>query len=358
MEVDFDKEIDALLRNAPNAGGSEAGLRSGTAHLFPDEIAAFAENALPDKARTLYIQHFAECERCRKILSNVISIQADEEPADVPAAAPIPSADEHEPWYRGLFRLPQLAAALGALVLVFSGLLAFMLIQRADNQESSELSKVAEQEATGAVPVASERQELTFNSANMAANATRTSANTAGNTVLTLNSNAATAAPTLPQKNEGGPDLLRSEPAARPAQDIAGEIETAEKSAAAEVKGRRDEARVAMAAPGAGAAPATAAAQANENSRPTIAGESDADKNISLAKRSAKPAVPEKRSGGKTFRQQNGVWFDTAYTGQQTLNYKRGTESYLRLDNTLRKTADAIGGTVVIIWNNRAYRIE
>ena len=357
MEVDFDKEIDALLRNARNAGGSEAELRPDSSHLFPDEIAAFAENALPDKARTLYIQHFAECERCRKILSNVISMRAVEEPADVSAAAPVPSADEHEPWYRGLFRLPQLAAALGALVLVFSGLLAFMLIQRADDQKSSELSKIAEQEATGAVPVASEEQELTFNSANMAANATRTSANTAGNTVLTLNSNSATAAPALPGKNEASPDVLRSEPAARAANDVAGEIEAAEKAAAAEVKTRRDEARVAM-APAAGAAPTSAAAQSNENSKPAIAAESDSAKNMSLAKRSAKPAVPEKRSGGKTFRQQNGVWFDTAYTGQQTLNYKRGTESYLRLDGTLRKTADAIGGTVVIIWNNRAYRIE
>ena len=70
MELEFDKEIDAILRKARSGivtnNGSDAG------HLDADSIAAFAENALPDKSRLLYIEHFADCDKCRQQLSQTI----------------------------------------------------------------------------------------------------------------------------------------------------------------------------------------------------------------------------------------------------------------------------------------------
>ena len=77
MELEFDKEIDALIRRE-GAGrtitiGEFAGL-----HPDADEIAAFVERALPANARAAMTGHFAECDPCRRILSNAIALNAEE----------------------------------------------------------------------------------------------------------------------------------------------------------------------------------------------------------------------------------------------------------------------------------------
>jgi hypothetical protein len=74
----------------------------------------------------------------------------------------------------------------------------------------------------------------------------------------------------------------------------------------------------------------------------------------------SRPAVsPNLRTaGGKKFEQRGGVWYDTAYRGQGTKTIRRGTEDFIRLDGGLRSIADSLGGTVVLVWNNKAYRIH
>ena len=76
MELEFDKEIDALIRGR----GVSAGDSPPKGHLDADEISAFAENALPERTRTLHMAHIADCDRCRKILSNLIALNAEAEP--------------------------------------------------------------------------------------------------------------------------------------------------------------------------------------------------------------------------------------------------------------------------------------
>jgi len=65
-----------------------------------------------------------------------------------------------------------------------------------------------------------------------------------------------------------------------------------------------------------------------------------------------------KTAGGKKFEFRDGIWYDTAYTGQGKKDYKRGTDKYIRLDAGLRNIADQIGGTVVVVWNGTAYKIK
>ena len=77
MELNFDKEMDALLRQAARSG--EFVSTNPQSHLDADEISAFAENALPEKTRSVYIKHFADCDRCRTILSNTILLNAEAE---------------------------------------------------------------------------------------------------------------------------------------------------------------------------------------------------------------------------------------------------------------------------------------
>jgi len=62
--------------------------------------------------------------------------------------------------------------------------------------------------------------------------------------------------------------------------------------------------------------------------------------------------------GGRTFNNRDGAWYDLAYHGQATSNYRRGTAEYKRLDGGLRSIADTLGGTVVIVWKAKAYRIQ
>ena len=77
MELEFDKEIDALMRGKGVLVGDSP---PGGPHPDADEIAAFAENALPQRARALHMAHIADCSRCRKILSNIIALNAEAEP--------------------------------------------------------------------------------------------------------------------------------------------------------------------------------------------------------------------------------------------------------------------------------------
>jgi hypothetical protein len=76
MEFEFDKEMDALLRKAAKSGLAETAADS---HLDADEISMFAENAMPDAARSQAISHMADCGRCRTILSNVAVLNAGAE---------------------------------------------------------------------------------------------------------------------------------------------------------------------------------------------------------------------------------------------------------------------------------------
>ena len=78
MELEFDKEIDSLLRKN---GGAERGVLVGDKpgekpkiHLDADQLSAFAENAVPEKSRALYMSHLADCDHCRRILSGLIAL--------------------------------------------------------------------------------------------------------------------------------------------------------------------------------------------------------------------------------------------------------------------------------------------
>ena len=65
-----------------------------------------------------------------------------------------------------------------------------------------------------------------------------------------------------------------------------------------------------------------------------------------------------RQAGGKTFARRDGAWYDSAYHGQPTQNYRRGTDEYSKLDAGLRSIAEQIGGTVVVVWKGKAFRLN
>src|SRR5215203_4946701 len=105
MDQDFDKEIDTLLRKAHGDSPVLVGDFARSRHLDADEISAFAENAMPENSRALYTAHMADCDRCRKILSDVLVMNSEAAPI---AASPgvITIAERSTPWYKRLFLFP------------------------------------------------------------------------------------------------------------------------------------------------------------------------------------------------------------------------------------------------------------
>ncbi len=62
-----DAQIDVLLRRY--AGRSQSG--PATEHLDADELNAFAEGSLPEASRSRYVSHLADCDDCRKVVSQL-----------------------------------------------------------------------------------------------------------------------------------------------------------------------------------------------------------------------------------------------------------------------------------------------
>lgn len=84
---------------------------------------------------------------------------------------------------------------------------------------------------------------------------------------------------------------------------------------------------------------------------------------ISIDGASETGSEPETRNaGGRRFRRQGNAWIDTAYNSSRaTVNVARGSEQYRALiadEPAIGQIANQLGGEVVIVWKNRAYRIR
>ena len=392
MELEFDKEMDALIRGGRGvAVGDSPGV-----HLDADEIAAFAENALPERSRALHMAHIADCDRCRKILSNIIALNAEAEPEMAAAAvsASVPVAAE-TPWYRKLFLYPNLAYVMGGLVLVLGGLIGLSVYQGTLSDGQTAISQATDAE-TSRGPMAPTEPQFSA--------AANTSANAAvSNSAMASNSNASVAA--LPQSNASNAASIPSGSTAKPSNEV---------TAAAPAPSSSDVAVADMPAakplPQAAAPPPALMAE-TESRQADTAKEDDAkarmitqeseQKKLSarnaqrreemskdgvdtqtaprtqaggLAKATPGPTrdmqqnfpnradntyeLRSRRVGGRDFQFRNGAWYDTAYRGQATTNVRRGSDDYRKLDGGLRSIAESLNGVVVAVWGGKAYRIQ
>src|SRR5437773_12397929 len=62
-----DPQIDVLLRRHAERARSKAAIE----HLDADELKAFAEGYLPAAARSRYVSHLADCDDCRRLVSQL-----------------------------------------------------------------------------------------------------------------------------------------------------------------------------------------------------------------------------------------------------------------------------------------------
>jgi hypothetical protein len=366
MEFEFDKEIDAILRQAR---GGEV-ITSFDSHLDADEISAFAENAIPDAARARFTTHLADCARCRKILSNVITLNSEAETEAASSAVPAEIAETTVPWYRKFFVFPQLAYAMGALVVLFSGFFGYLILQNLPGaREVSYSANSANKSAPQAAPVSASNSNTTANTSTTATNSsapvsanstTTTTTNSAPFSAANTNASTTTTTAKKPANTQTDAPLTEA-PMATPEPKPVPKDEDDKKLAIT-----RNEAQSNQPSP-AGAV-RDDNKQAKKEYQYKIDGRS-ADDALSEEKAKTERSVPENRKqpskpgetrsiGGKTFNNIGGIWFDSAYGKQKTKNVSRGTSEYLRLDSGLRSIADQLGGTVVILWSGKAYRIQ
>lgn len=396
MAMEFDKEMDALLKRM-SAFGERPGGRA-EPHLDAEEIAAFAENAVPGSVRTKYITHFADCGRCRTILADTIALNAaDPAVSAVPAAAGRQAAVTETPWYRKLFSVPKLAYGMAGLIVMFGGLIAYTALVNMQGGDT-QVSQVQPEESQMATAEPAETPaSMTDSVANIAVPSQAgpeekpggplTSALEQGDREI-----ASARGPRGP--NAGRTDGRSAEELSRIERDLdlieraAGppprptprslpveEIVVAEAAPVPPPPPTADATREQLAARQQAANVSTNVqnqsgpsfrnerAQRDED-RARAAAVTEAQKARVAESRAAKRSVPRddaparRTVSGKSFELRGGVWFDSAYKGEATVNVQRGSGDYQKLDSGLRRIAQRFAEPVVAVWKGKAYRID
>lgn len=382
MELDFDKEMDALLRKARRDSPAGQGVPV-SRHLDADELSAFAENAVPEGSRAFYVAHLADCDSCRRTLVELNALNTDAAPAAASESATAALVAEI-PWWRRLFAMPNLAYAMGVLVLLFSGLTGYLVFQRNPSGSDSRLARVTDERETysstsnanAAVPMVSNTANTSTNSvANATSNNPLGDVQRSGVAVGTSGVPAETES--KPEgKNESDHTLAASEPAAvppppPPASAAAPKDKPSVTAAAPAAKQPAPPAKNDERAAGAIVVDGAEQQQKKQDAMreaeqrkalraaPSTPGPRQVSPQTQIAEQSAQNTfIFTRKVKGRTFEHRDGVWYDTDYTGGATTNVKRGTEEFKKLDDGLRSIANKLDGTIVVIWKSTAYKIQ
>ncbi len=375
MELEFDKEIDAILRKARDGTIAAAATAPASSHVDADTIAAFVENAIPEKTRLLYVAHLADCDRCRSMLSQAVKMhsEADATPASVASATP--AAVPGVSWISRIFRSPSFALAMGVLVLAFTGILGYLAVQERMISTSSSASNTAR--AAANAPSSSSYPAASSNAvSNTAAVSNMAPANTsvasAANSAASSNSASSAAKPAVPGDGAipgtdkdlvaGGAVPEAAKPmAAPPPAPVADQPKTDTVAKSVDDKAKEERKVTALARRDEAAdqrGREMELKQAKRNDGPSRASGQVQQQENNVYNSNAATESQSRRVGGRTFSYRNGVWYDAAYHGQATINVQRGTEPYNKLGKDVRSIADSLGGTVVVVSNSKAYRIQ
>ncbi|HEX5701834.1 MAG TPA: hypothetical protein VFX97_01290 [Pyrinomonadaceae bacterium] len=394
-----DKDMDVLI------GRYAKGAAKGTPveHPDADELNAFAEGALPPAARQGYLSHFADCDDCRKLVSQLAVTTGAGVEARIPASQPVA-----EPWWKKLgtvFAIPTLRYAAFAVVLLAVGGIAFLAwrqpTQRNDAMVAQHQPQTSPVEAIK--PVTSLEPDAPREGAQR-------------------NTNTAIAQPTVlsaPDQSKSGLTTLSPPPPPKPGEALAAKdapvvggaaraddaprAQSSPSYAPAPVETYRSDRERAQQTPGAipggprrnesydkykkaegdfakardeesnrAAAnrPATATKQEDSKSaQPTSdvadssrgrLGESRAEARKSAAPSSSTEEADQTRAvGGRKFKRQGNAWVDSKLKSSMSVRtIGRGSEEFDKLDSGLRSIAKQLSGEIVVVWKGKAYRIR
>lgn len=392
MELEFDKEIDALMRKAAQGGAAFSAV-SGEfplPHLDADEIAAFSENALPAFAKEKAMAHLADCSRCRKILA--FSIEPETEPALEAAVREEKSAASEVSWWKKMFVFPGLAYSMGALALVMTGLTAYIVLQKSSDSKNFDVARKIEEPSNPASsgPNASGYPEEAMKPAAAANAPAGNFAGPASNGAKPSAANAASAAPFAPSATPFATASGKSDPRGRateskeerlatggeedPLADKAAKRSISEIPADSErsddklqpadgklAEKDRDETKKDLGLSSQSTADAT---KPKALPAPALKRPSGPNRNEQQVAQSQ--AEEKKQLKGKTFRKAGSVWIDDDLRVSPESNLmqpslkkvSRGTSEYKKLDKGLQEIGNSLSGTVNVLWKGKGYSIQ
>ncbi|MGQ0762415.1 MAG: hypothetical protein ACT4OT_10445 [Acidobacteriota bacterium] len=400
-----DKDMDVLIGRY--AKGSAKG--TPVEHPDADELNAFAEGALPPAARQGYLSHFADCDDCRKLVSQLAVTTGAGVEACIPASEPVA-----EPWWKKLgavFAIPTLRYAASAVVLLAVVGIAF-LVWRPPTQRNAEMIAQNQPQTN---PVEAVKPATSPETEALREEGTQRNTSTA----IPQPSVSST-----PDQNRSGLTTLSPPPPPKPLDALA-----AKDAPVVAGAGRSDDASRAQSTPSYAPAPAetyrmesrdreqpkvgaspggprrnessdrykaidrarsgdfakgrdedsnrAAANQpASENKledakrertasqvvtvSPKSVGELPAEARKSAGTRSSSEEAPETRSvGGRRFKRQGNAWVDSKLKSSMSVRtVGRGSEDFDKLDSGLRSIAKQLSGEIVVVWKGKAYRIK
>lgn len=170
------------LRAAHDAGGDDDATRTMPAsgsHLDADEMNAYAENALPEAARSRYFAHLADCATCRKLVTELALAAAvsNEGKARV-AALDIKPPTSWRTWLAAIFSAPALRYGVPALGL-FAVLVVVAIVAMRSQRESASVAQNKDEAGYSSRNIAPVSQTATANTTASSADQNHTNSNVA-----------------------------------------------------------------------------------------------------------------------------------------------------------------------------------
>lgn len=153
MKQEFDKQLDSLLRGTRGGAGEVRRAAAATSeHLSPDELSAYAENALPQAARSLYTAHLADCSDCRRIVTTVAlasgaEVAREARPALVPDVSRAASETSWGARLAALFSPRVMAYAAPVLAVAIIGALTLVILRGRQGGEAPNVAQRSDEEA-------------------------------------------------------------------------------------------------------------------------------------------------------------------------------------------------------------------
>lgn len=383
MNFEFDNEMDFLLRDhakravAAENSFAETGANP-SAHLDADDLAAFAENSVPQFARQKFAAHLADCTNCRRILSSLTLINEAEQ--EQSAAANVRPAIVQKParanWlesFQKLFAFPTLGYATAGLAILLVGTIAFVALRNPNDAAQTTIAKLEQTElAPTQSAVAPAQQSEPEQTAAVAAEAPSSAAT----------ANSATAAPRSAAQNSNSASAVQPPATREPSNNRSDAAANTAMTTTRDAQTAPTDAEVDAASPTARARRSNqnAVAERNAPNRPAAQQpnreleaprqnrqEQAEDKSGGIGGLLAPPviaapmtATPESRTiSGKNFQKRYDVWQDSSYKSTQKEQLVlRGSKEYKKLPAGLRAIAEKLRNEVIVVWQGKAYRIR
>lgn len=391
MKQPENNEIDSLLRGLASR---ERSARSGSAgnvtgaHLDADELNSYAAGALPPSTRARFTSHLADCDDCRKIVTQ-LSLAA----GPVIKETPISHSSAPFDWRKmlaALFAPAVLRYAMPAIVLIVVGVAFFAVRLRKEslvavNSRQSEVSTPTQpgseinKEQSGQANRFAEPGKAAAPSATQAPSADKAGEKAPKTADTAKPDSSATSSEKEKEspKNEVAalsqptyaPEPAPPPAAAKPATASETKDSSRVASGNAELKPSAPRKREAdkqsekeSDEASASGAPADAPAAGKDHDRKKAKALNDARGAMERRDEERGEQSETRAVGGRHFQRRNSIWVDAAYNSSLSITaVTRGSEQYRALvadEPGIDTIAKQLSGEVILVWKGRAYRIR